>query len=899
MLASVSSHVGRLVGRSFDFQLPEKPDFSQHEQDFLHKGHGFSRHEHEFSREPLLHEPLSMIGGSAVGRLPCDSAGVQMVEQLPARVVELLQSSVVGEPRQDHRLCQNVSGTFSAASPATLSGPGPAQQSALCISSESLRGMSSESLRGMSSESLLGMSSESLLGMSSESLLGMSVGRSVGRSGGCAGVRFAVSQCAESPDLRETPWPELPPDTLGHHCCDAPGHQVEAQSAEGGGSHLRSAVDFGPLGSRVEHGGGIDAEILSPVYVVRGGMVNNASTGPRTKRVAKVLPLMCQGRNTRSLGHRCTQQGDHQLEASGMPSVGHHPGEVYRHPEIGDDLAGLPARLHEGTGPCSQRTSITGRVVPFFEPEQVRRSDPQRSGGSDGGVIVGGSLGFNDASLDKSWRYMDGATATAPGAESWRYMDKATATAPRAEENIAESDVGRGDHGRGDSGAPEEETTAKDHGDPPPGCIRESAAKDSTKGFRSFGIESKGFGSSGIESARDSTKAAGGTAYATTPDIGATSPTTTPDFRAASSATTPGVSTIAPTDGGPWSSLRLDCSLCERQGDLLLPFGGELFHTGKDGAGRHTGARTLGTSSSTHGRCLTQRSATSNTPRTSCSSKDDATRTSGTRDDATRISGNSCSTSDQLSDPWIRSNTTSASRPEDGFGTSALEKPSASVGRLPEIPSEFSTRPSALYEPPPREHAKEASFECNSVGRCDHGAIAAPMPLQDTSIFDEPNELHEAGRPGDPATELAVDIGHSSADPVVTGESKKALDHRLRGHVPFWGSCEYCSRARGITPARKRPQGHPHEMQLDQCVYKHRFFVVLVHVATFAIAVNHRPEGTTGTETADGLRDWCMHFGVSREQRPHFLSDPEPLAISIAERLAESHNGTSGNTSAC
>ncbi|OLP79116.1 hypothetical protein AK812_SmicGene40634 [Symbiodinium microadriaticum] len=115
--------------------------------------------------------------------------------------------------------------------------------------------------------------------------------------------------------------------------------------------------------------------------------------------------------------------------------------------------------------------------------------------------------------------------------------------------DIAESDVGRGDHGRGDSGAPEEETTAKDHwknqwktlaghlrcsssvvspvaeckasgpvdtpkhltttdgeqlrfrrpvgslessGGPPPGCIRESAAKDSTKGFGSFGIESLG-----------------------------------------------------------------------------------------------------------------------------------------------------------------------------------------------------------------------------------------------------------------------------------------------------------------------------------------------------------------------------------------------------------------------
>ena len=179
MLASVSSHVGRSVGRSFDFQLPEKPDFSQHEQEFLHEGHGFSRHEHGFSREPLLHEPLSMIGESAVGQLPCGSSEVQLVGQLLARVVELLQSSAVGAPRQDHRLCQDVSGTLSAASPATSSGPGPAQQSA--------RDMSSESLRGMSSESLLGMSSEILLGMS------------VGRSGGCAGVGVAVSQCPIDP----------------------------------------------------------------------------------------------------------------------------------------------------------------------------------------------------------------------------------------------------------------------------------------------------------------------------------------------------------------------------------------------------------------------------------------------------------------------------------------------------------------------------------------------------------------------------------------------------------------------------------------------------------------------------------------------------------------------------
>ena len=197
-----------------------------------------------------------------------------MVGQLPARVVELLQSGAVGEPRQDHRLCQDVSGTLSAASPATSSGPGPAQQSARCISSESLH--------GMSSESLLGMSSESLLGMSSESLLGMSVGRSVGRSGGCTGVGVAVSQCAESPVPHEIPWPELPPDPLGHHCSDASGQQVEAGTANSGGIHLRPAIEFDSLGSRVEHGSRIDASLLSSLSGARGGMVHNAPAGPHT-----------------------------------------------------------------------------------------------------------------------------------------------------------------------------------------------------------------------------------------------------------------------------------------------------------------------------------------------------------------------------------------------------------------------------------------------------------------------------------------------------------------------------------------------------------------------------------------------------------------------------------------
>ena len=178
MLASVSSHVGLSVGRSFGFQSLEKPDFSQHEQEFLHEGHGFSRHEHGFSREPLLHEPLSMVGGSALGQLSCGSSEVQLVGQLPARVVDLLQSSAVGEPCQDHRLCQDLSGTLPPATPATSSGPGPAQQSACDVSVQSACGMSLQSACGMSLESARGI-------------------RSVGRSAGCVGV--GVSQFVFSP----------------------------------------------------------------------------------------------------------------------------------------------------------------------------------------------------------------------------------------------------------------------------------------------------------------------------------------------------------------------------------------------------------------------------------------------------------------------------------------------------------------------------------------------------------------------------------------------------------------------------------------------------------------------------------------------------------------------------
>ena len=145
MLASVSSHVGRSVGWSGDFSAHEKQhEFSRHEHEFSHEQHDFPQHGHDFSREQheqthveqiqLPHVGGNTLGGSAVGQSSCDSSGVQLVGQsscgssevqlvgrLPARVVELLQSSTVGKPCQDRRLCQDHVGTPLSSGPTDLS----------------------------------------------------------------------------------------------------------------------------------------------------------------------------------------------------------------------------------------------------------------------------------------------------------------------------------------------------------------------------------------------------------------------------------------------------------------------------------------------------------------------------------------------------------------------------------------------------------------------------------------------------------------------------------------------------------------------------------------------------------------------------------------------------------
>ena len=153
MLASVSSHVGRSVGWSGDFSAHEKQhEFSRHEHEFSREQHDFPQHGGDFSREQheqthveqsqLPHVGGNSLGRGAVGQSSCDSSGVQLegqsscgssevqlVGRLPARVaarvVELLQSSTVGKPCQDRRLCQDHVGTPLSSGPTTSSGLGP------------------------------------------------------------------------------------------------------------------------------------------------------------------------------------------------------------------------------------------------------------------------------------------------------------------------------------------------------------------------------------------------------------------------------------------------------------------------------------------------------------------------------------------------------------------------------------------------------------------------------------------------------------------------------------------------------------------------------------------------------------------------------------------------------
>ena len=121
---------------------------------------------------------------------------MQLVGRLPARVVELLQSSAVGKPCQDRRLCQDHVGTPSSSGPTTSSGLGPTLGA-------------QGSLRGFVSESELLQQSACVHGRS----VGWSVGRAegqlqspVGRAEvqlqspvGCAEESLQLNVAAQSP----------------------------------------------------------------------------------------------------------------------------------------------------------------------------------------------------------------------------------------------------------------------------------------------------------------------------------------------------------------------------------------------------------------------------------------------------------------------------------------------------------------------------------------------------------------------------------------------------------------------------------------------------------------------------------------------------------------------------
>ena len=164
---------------------------------FHSMGTNFSREQHEqthVEQIQLPHVGGNTLGGSAVSQSSCDSSGVQLVGQsscgssevqlvgrLPARVVELLQSSTVGKPCQDRRLCQDHVGTPLSSGPTASSGLGPTLGA-------------QGSLRGSVNESEFLQRSACVHGL---------VGRSVGRSVGCAEeqLQSPVGRAEESMQL--------------------------------------------------------------------------------------------------------------------------------------------------------------------------------------------------------------------------------------------------------------------------------------------------------------------------------------------------------------------------------------------------------------------------------------------------------------------------------------------------------------------------------------------------------------------------------------------------------------------------------------------------------------------------------------------------------------------------
>ena len=190
---------------------------------------------------------------------------------------------------------------------------------------------------------------------------------------------------------------------------------------------------------------------------------------------------------------------------------------------------------------------------------------------------------------------------------------------------------------------------------------------------------------------------------------------------------------------------------------------------------------------------------------------------------------------------------------------------------------------------------RAAIADCRSGSRSVGRSL---FPLQDDQLNNpvqqsqEPNTqpggpaVTEVEREVDPNLQLAVDNG-------AFGEirsKRDELQHKMAGHVPFQGGCEVCSRARGLTPARKRASTtiSTKEMQVDQFFYRKAAFVILVHTLSFSLAVAPRPLGESPEVTASHLEPWIRSFSI---RDPEIKSDPEGLTKSIAAHLCNRMGG--------
>ena len=174
---------------------------------------------------------------------------------------------------------------------------------------------------------------------------------------------------------------------------------------------------------------------------------------------------------------------------------------------------------------------------------------------------------------------------------------------------------------------------------------------------------------------------------------------------------------------------------------------------------------------------------------------------------------------------------------------------------------------------------RAAVADCRSGSRSVGRSL---FPLQDNQFNNpvqqpqEPNTqpggpaVTEVEREVDPNLQLAVDNGAFGEIRSKTDE----LQHKMAGHVPFQGGCEVCSRARGLTPARKRASTtiSTKEMQVDQFFYR----------------IAPRPLGESPEVTASHLEPWIRSFSI---RDPEIKSDPEGLTKSIAAHLCDRMGG--------